>query len=366
MSHDALPDLISRLVRPEIQAMNAYKVADASNMIKLDAMENPYPWPEDMQAAWLEELKTAELNRYPDPAGKALCEQLRIAMKVPNGQDILLGNGSDEIIQILAMALAKPGAKLMAFDPGFVMYKLIAEFVGMEYVGVPLNADDFSIDIEHTLTVVEKEQPDLIFIAYPNNPTGNAFDPIVIDRIVELSQGLVVIDEAYQPFAEDTFMGRLGRHSNLVVMRTVSKFGLAGLRLGFLAGAPEWVTELNKIRLPYNINVLTQASVHFALRHEDVFAEQAANIRAERHRLIRKLSAIDGLNVFPSRANFVLFKAPSDQADVIFNELKASGVLIKNLNPVGGVLDDCLRVTVSTREENQHFIDALKAIVAAL
>ena len=244
MSHIEVSQLIDRLVRPEIKTMLAYHVADASGMVKLDAMENPYHWPEEMQAEWLELLKSVELNRYPDPAGAQLCEQLRDVMKIPEEQDILLGNGSDEIIQVLAMALAKPGSKLMAFEPGFVMYKLIAEFVGMEYVGVPLDDQDFSIDLEQALLAIRAHQPELIFIAYPNNPTGNAFDPMVIDAIIEEAEGLVVIDEAYQPFAEDTFMGRLGRHTNMLVMRTVSKLGLAGLRLGFLAGAPQWIEEL--------------------------------------------------------------------------------------------------------------------------
>ena len=363
MSHTDVTSLIDRLVRPEIQAMHAYHVPDSAGLLKLDAMENPYQWPTTMQEQWLELLKTVELNRYPDPAAKKLCEQLGQVMKVPEGQGLLLGNGSDEIIQILAMALAKPGARLMAFDPGFVMYKLIAELVGMEYVGVPLNSEDFSLDLEQALLAIRKHQPELIFIAYPNNPTGNAFDPMVIDAIIEEAEGLVVIDEAYQPFAEDTFMSRLGRHTNVMVMRTVSKWGLAGLRLGFLAGAPQWIEELNKIRLPYNINVLTQASATFALHHADVFDQQAAEIRMQRQKMQQSLESIRGLQVFPSRANFILFKAPAGRANGIFEDLKTAGILIKNLNPAGGVLADCLRVTVGTPDQNEQFLTALKNIL---
>lgn len=363
MSHTDVTSLIDRLVRPEIQAMKAYHVPDSSGLLKLDAMENPYQWPEAMQQEWLTLLQSVELNRYPDPGAKALCAQLAQAMKVPQGQELLLGNGSDEIIQILAMALAKPGARLMAFEPGFVMYKLIAELVGMEYVGVPLNPEDFSLDLEQALIAIRNYQPELIFIAYPNNPTGNAFDPMVIDAIIEEAEGLVIIDEAYQPFAEDTFMSRLGRHTNVLVMRTVSKLGLAGLRLGFLAGAPQWIEQLNKIRLPYNINVLTQASATFALKHSDVFDQQAAEIRLQRHKMQQSLGAISGLQVFPSRANFILFKAPAGRANGIFEDLKKAGILIKNLNPAGGVLADCLRVTVGTPEQNEQFLSALKNIL---
>ena len=363
MSHADLSSIIDKLIRPEIKAMQAYHVPDSAGLLKLDAMENPYQWPEAMQQEWLALLQAVELNRYPDPAAKQLCEQLAEVMKIPQGQGLLLGNGSDEIIQILAMALAKPHARLMAFDPGFVMYKLIAELVGMEYVGVPLNPEDFSLDLEQALIAIRSYQPELIFIAYPNNPTGNAFDPMIIDAIIEEAEGLVVIDEAYQPFAEDTFMSHLGRHNNVVVMRTVSKLGLAGLRLGFLAGAPEWVEQLNKVRLPYNINVLTQASAIFALKHADVFDQQAAEIRLQRHYMQQSLTSIEGLKVFPSRANFILFKAPPGRADGVFYDLKQAGILIKNLNPAGGVLSDCLRVTVGTPDQNEQFLAALKNII---
>ena len=363
MSHTDVSSIIDKLVRPEIKAMKAYHVPESTGLLKLDAMENPYQWPEAMQQEWLELLKSVELNRYPDPAAKQLCEQLAEAMKVPQGQGLLLGNGSDEIIQILAMALAKPGARLMAFDPGFVMYKLIAELVGMEYVGVPLNPEDFSLDLEQALIAIRSYQPELVFIAYPNNPTGNAFDPMIIDAIIEEAEGLVIIDEAYQPFAEDSFMSHLGRNNNVMVMRTVSKLGLAGLRLGFLAGAPEWIEELNKVRLPYNVNVLTQASATFALKHVDVFDQQAAEIRLQRHFMQQSLELINGLKVFPSRANFILFKVPADRADTVFTELKQAGILIKNLNPVGGVLSDCLRVTVGTADQNEQFLEALKNIL---
>lgn len=363
MSHIETTQLIERLVRPEIQAMKAYHVADASGLIKLDAMENPYPWPQSMQNAWCEVLQSVEMNRYPDPTGDTLCQQLRETMSVAEGQGILLGNGSDEIIQILAMSLAKPGAKLMAFEPGFVMYKLIAELVGMEYVGVPLAEQDFSIDLEQALLAIRNHQPELVFIAYPNNPTGNAFDPMVIDAIVEEAEGLVIIDEAYQPFAEDSFMGRLGQHTNMLVMRTVSKLGLAGLRLGFLAGSEAWLEQFNKVRLPYNINVLTQASVEFALKHSDVFEQQAAEIRQQRHHMQQALLNMPNIHPYPSRANFILFKTAAGMADSIFQALKEKGVLIKNLNPAGGVLADCLRVTVGAPEENAQFLKALQDVL---
>ena len=352
---------IQDLVRPEILELSAYPVPDATGYIKLDAMENPYPWPEAMLDEWTHRLRDVAMNRYPDPSARQLTERLKTAMSVPEGQSVMLGNGSDEIIQIMAMALAKPGTKMMALEPGFVMYSMIARFVGMEYIGVPLNAEDFSLDLEKTVETIKTHQPELVFIAYPNNPTANAFDAMSIEKIVEVAEGVVVIDEAYQPFAEDSFMGRLGRFPNMLVMRTVSKLGLAGLRLGMLAGAPEWLTQFDKVRLPYNINVLTQHSVDFALSHLPEFERQAAQIRADRRQLCEALSSLEGVEPYPSRANFILFRVPEGRAAELFERLKERGVLIKNMSKAGGVLSHCLRVTVGTAEENKAFLEALKS-----
>ena len=280
-------------------------------------------------------------------------------MQVPDGQAIILGNGSDELIQIMALAVAQPGRIILAPEPGFVMYKMIATFVGMEYIGVPLR-EDFSLDLPAMLAVIKQQQPALIFLAYPNNPTANLFDEQAMLDIIRASKGLVIIDEAYHPFAGESFMPRLGQFENLLVMRTVSKMGLAGLRLGLLAGAPKWINEFDKVRLPYNINVLTQISAVFALEHADVFEAQAAAIREQRSWLLDELNKIADLQVYPSRANFILLRLKKADANKVFESLKQQDVLIKNLNPAGGVLKQCLRVTVGTPDENRAFVAALR------
>lgn len=236
---------------------------------------------------------------------------------------------------------------------------MIAGLAGMEYVGVPLRAGDFGLYMPAMREAIRRHQPAVVFLAYPNNPTGNLFGRDEIREIVELSPGLVIVDEAYAPFADETFMGELGKHDNLLVMRTVSKMGLAGLRLGLLAGPKAWLDEVDKARLPYNINVLTQASADFALKHHDVFDEQTRRICADREWLFGKLRDMPGLTVYPSRANFILFRVPAGRADAIFAGLKEAGVLVKNLNGAGGPLTDCLRVTVGAPEENAAFLDAL-------
>lgn len=360
-----MPHPPQELIRPEIQALRAYQVPDASGLIKLDAMENPYGWPEGLKDEWLGVLRGVEPNRYPDPQARQVREALRESMGIPQNMGLLLGNGSDELIQMLTLALAQPGRKVLSLDPGFVMYRLIAQLAGMDYVGVPLRPGDFSLDLPAVLEALERELPALTFIAYPNNPTGNLFDAQAIATIIEAAPGLVVVDEAYAPFTDESFLPRLGDWPNLLVLRTLSKMGLAGLRLGYLAGPTDWLTEIDKTRLPYNINCLTQVSAAFALRHRAVLDEQTRAIRAERASLFDALAAIGGICPYPSEANFILLRLPPGTADACYAELKARGVLLKNLNGAHPLLADCLRVTVGTPEENASFLRALAAGLGA-
>ncbi len=354
----ALESALARWIKPLVRTISAYPVPDSTGMIKLDAMENPYLWPEHLTEQWLARLREVSVNRYPDPRASTLLERVRRHAQVPEGQSIMLGNGSDELIQILLLALAQPGQCVLAPEPGFVMYRMIAGFTGLEYVGVPLR-EDFSLDMSAMLAAIERHQPAVMFIAYPNNPTGNCFARADIERLLEVAPGLVVLDEAYAPFARDSFMADLPAHPQLLVMRTVSKQGLAGLRLGYLCGDPAWISEFDKVRLPYNINVLTQISVSFALEHQDVFAAQAQAICRDREQVFAALSAMPGITPFPSEANFILLRTPSGQATSIFNALRERQILIKNLAPAGGLLDNCLRVTIGTPDENRAFLAAL-------
>ncbi|MEN8761364.1 MAG: histidinol-phosphate transaminase [Thiogranum sp.] len=348
-----------RWIRPEIQALSAYHVPDPGKLVKLDAMENPYRWPAELVEQWLDRLRPLELNRYPDPGARDLSEKLKQIMQVPEGMQVLLGNGSDELIQMLALALAGPERVILSTDPTFVMYRLIAEVAGLRYRAVPLSAD-FSLDPEVTLSAIEQTQPVIVFLAYPNNPTGNLFDTAVVEEVIRAAPGLVVVDEAYAPFTDASFMSRLGEFPNLLVLRTVSKMGLAGLRLGLLAGPAEWLGEIDKTRLPYNINVLTQASAMFAFQHKTMLDEQAQQIRSDRAKLAQSLRELDGVRPYPSEANFILFETPQGEADRVFAALKEQGVLVKNLSAAAGRLRDCLRVTVGKPAENQAFIDALQ------
>ena len=349
-------------IRSVIKEIHAYHIVDASGLIKLDAMENPYALSAELKAKLQAKLSEAELNRYPDPSASSLSKKLKQVMHVPDNKSIVLGNGSDELIQMLTMAVADHDTDkdvcLMSFDPGFVMYKMIADFVGIKYVGVALT-DDFSLDMENTRQAIKQHQPAIIFIAYPNNPSANCYNEKDIEEIISLAPGMVVLDEAYHPFALSSFMNRLAEYDNLLVMRTVSKMGLAGLRLGLLCGHPDIIKQIDKIRLPYNINTLTQISVEFVLDNVDELDQQAKLIRDEREVLLGKMNELQELQVFPSQANFILFRVLNKSANDVFESIRQSGVLIKNMRADDGLLKNCLRVTVGTPEENRAFMAAL-------
>ncbi len=340
--------------------MQAYHVPDTAGLIKLDAMENPYVFPQVLQDAWLSELKQVELNRYPNPQASELKKTFQKAFSLSPKLELMFGNGSDELIQLLIMAIAKPGATVLTVTPSFSMYKLISEYVGVNVVEVPLQQDDYSLQMDLLLNEIQTHKPAVIFLACPNNPTGTHWPQDQIEEIIKQSTGLVVVDEAYSPFASYSMMSLVERYPHAIMMRTVSKMGLAGLRLGWMLGAPEWMNELNKMRLPYNINALTQATANFALKNIDVFDAQAKQICQQRAVLTKALQSIEQVQVFPSEANFILFKVLQGSANDVHQGLLKNKIIIKNVSGAD-LLENCLRVTVGTEQENQAFIKALTA-----
>jgi len=359
MSHVS-PQLMQR-IRQDVQSMHAYAIQDSAGMVKLDAMENPHRLPPELQTALGERLGALALNRYPNGRVNDLRVALAQYAGMPAGCDIMLGNGSDELISLLAMACDVPGASILAPLPGFVMYAMSAQLQGLTFHGVPLTAD-FELDEAAMLAAIAEHKPSIVYLAYPNNPTGNLWNDAVIERIV-LAQGaqggLVVMDEAYQPFASHSYIDRMARHSHVLLMRTLSKFGLAGVRLGYMMGPQALVAEIDKVRPPYNISVLNCECALFALEHADVFAAQAKDLRAQRTRLQHELAALPGVTPFPSEANMILARVPD--AATAFDGLKARGVLVKNVSKMHPLLSNCLRLTVGTAAENDQLLAALKA-----
>ena len=352
-------------LRADIQGMHAYAVQPSAGLIKLDAMENPFALPPELQAELGRRLGAVAIHRYPGARIDDLKAALAQHIHLPAGCALMLGNGSDELISLLALACDLPGAKILAPLPGFVMYEMSARLQGLGFVGVPLTAD-FELDGVAMLAAIRTHRPALTYIAYPNNPTANLFDDAVIDEIVDAvgeQGGLVVFDEAYQPFASRSRLAQAGQCGHVLVMRTLSKFGLAGIRLGYLVGPAALIAELDKVRPPYNVSVLNAEAALFALEHADEYARQAALLRAERERLLTALAALPGVQrVWPSEANMILIRV-SDAART-FAGMKARGVLIKNVSALHPLLANCLRLTVGTPEENARMIEALAAAAA--
>lgn len=359
----ARPDPLLR-IRQDVQSMHAYAVQDSAGMIKLDAMENPFTLPPDLQAALGERLGRVPVNRYPGARVEELKQAIAHAIDLPAGSSLMLGNGSDELISLLAMACDMPGAAILAPEPGFVMYAMSARLQGLAYHGVPLTPD-FQLDEAAMLTAMRTHRPAITYLAYPNNPTANLWQAGSVRRLIDEAAafgGLVVIDEAYQPFSSHTWLDEMRAnpqaHAHVLLMRTLSKFGLAGVRLGYLAGPRALVHEIDKLRPPYNVSVLNAECALFALEHTGVFARQAAQIRQERQRLLDALSAMPGVQAFPSDANMVLVRVPD--ANRCFDGMKAQGVLVKNVSKMHPLLGNCLRLTVGTPDENARMMAALQ------
>ena len=353
------PQLQQR-IRQDVQSMHAYAVQDSAGMVKLDAMENPHRLPEALQAELGQRLGALALNRYPDGRINDLRRALADYAQMPEGFDIMLGNGSDELISLLALACDVPGASVLAPLPGFVMYAMSAQLQGLKFIGVDLTAD-FELDEAAMLAAIAQHKPSITYLAYPNNPTANLWDDAVIERIIEAvgaQGGLVVMDEAYQPFASKSYLDRLAQHSHVLLMRTLSKFGVAGIRLGYMMGPQALIAEFDKVRPPYNISVLNCECALFALEHQDVFAAQALDLRAQRAIIFEALSQLSGVRAYPSEANMILLRVPDAQKT--FEAMRERKVLIKNVSKMHPLLTNCLRLTVGTAAENRLMLTALQ------
>ena len=358
-------------IRHDLQDMQAYSVQDAVGMVKLDAMENPHRLSPQLQAQLGERLGAVAVNRYPGSRIDDLKHAIAQHSGLPQGYSLMLGNGSDELISLLSMACQMPGAVALAPEPGFVMYAMSAKLQGMVYVPVSLR-DDFELDEPAMTEAIAKHHPAIVYLAYPNNPTANLWDANVMRRLiaqVSAYGGWVVLDEAYQPFSSDTWLTEINRdpqaNAQVLLMRTLSKFGLAGVRIGYMLARTEVIAQLDKIRPPYNISVLNAECALFALEHADVFEKQAQDICHERQRLSQRLAAFKDVTVYPSQANMMLLRLPGDDdaATRVFTALKSKNILVKNVSKMHPVLHHCLRITVGTSAENDQLLSALQDVL---
>ncbi len=364
--------LIKTRLRQDIQSMHAYAIQDAAGFVKLDAMENPHRLSPQLQEELGQRLGALALNRYPDGRVDVLRKALADFAQMPDGYGLMLGNGSDELISLLAMALDVPPVQsgsvqppvILAPEPGFVMYAMSAKFQGLQYVGVPLTAN-FELDEAAMLAAITLHKPALVYLAYPNNPTANLWDDASIAKIIEAQGqqgGLVVMDEAYQPFAARSWIDNIRntpeKHAHVLLMRTLSKFGLAGVRIGYMMGATALINEVDKLRPPYNISVLNCECALFALEHADVFKQQALELIDQRAIILKALRSMAGVKCWNSDANMILVRVADSQKT--FDAMKARGVLVKNVSKMHPLLTHCLRLTVGTADENRLLLAALQ------
>jgi histidinol-phosphate aminotransferase len=349
-----------RVFRQDVQGMHAYAIQPSDGLVKLDAMENPHRLPPELQAELGRRLGALAINRYPGARTDDLRAALARHAEMPSGYDIILGNGSDELISLIALACDVPGASILAPVPGFVMYAASAQLQGLKFTGVPLTAD-FELDEAAMLHAIAEQRPSVIYLAYPNNPTAKLWDDAVIEKIIEVAPGLVVIDEAYQPFSSKSYIDRITRHDHVLLMRTLSKFGLAGVRIGYLMGPAALIAQVDKVRPPYNVSVLNCEAALFALEHAAVFAGQAQEVRRQRAAVQRALAELPGVKVWPSDANMILARVPDAQK--AFEGMKSLGVLVKNVSRMHPLLANCLRLTVGTADENARMVAALEAFL---
>jgi histidinol-phosphate aminotransferase len=347
---------VLKLVKPAVRALAAYHIDEAPVRVKLDAMENPFLLPDAVRKEIGMASSQALINRYPDPSARKLKQVIARYWKMDQDR-MLLGNGSDELIQAIILAFGGP---VLAPTPSFAMYEITARALSQKFVTVPLT-DEFDLDADTVIKEAKRAKVKVIFLACPNNPTGNRFSDRAVWKVLEKTKAVVVIDEAYHSFSGRSFLSYLNMYPNMIVLRTLSKIGLAGLRVGVLTASKEIVGELNKIRLPYNINTLSQAAGLVALKHAKTLDRQISLLISERGKLYNALLRTPGVTPFPTETNFILLWIEKD-ATRVFQALKKRGILVKNLDKPGP-LKGCLRVTIGTPAENTEFLKELRKIL---
>jgi histidinol-phosphate aminotransferase len=354
---------IQNLIRKEIITLEAYRVEEESCRIKLDANENPFPFPVELRKKIASLIENLPFNRYPDPSAHELRVVLAKYLSTPespvDSEMVMVGNGSDELIQILLIVFGGNPGNVLIPVPTFAMYKISAQILGQKPIEIPLE-ENFDLNPDKMLEKIYTDRPFLTFLSWPNNPTGNSFSRDKILKILEASQGMVVVDEAYFDFSKKTFLPLLPHYENLVILRTLSKIGAAGLRVGILISNKEVIGQLNKVRLPFNLNLFSQAAAKIIIEHREVIDSQIAQLIRERDKLYQFLKELPYLEPFPSDANFILVRA-RDDAHLLHQELIKRDILVRNLSKPGPLFN-CLRIGIGTPEENVVLCEALKAI----
>jgi len=352
-----------RHVKPAVRALRAYTLAARPAPVKINQNENPYDLPDELKRKVVERALLRPWSRYPDFDPRELVEALAHAAGW-RADGVLAGNGSNELIEALLLVTVSPGTRIVIPEPTFTLYALLAGILGGEVVRVGLGPD-LEYDPDAIREARRRTEASVTVVCSPNNPTGGVLAPDDVRRLCAEADGLVVVDEAYHEFAGSTVAPLLADHPNLVVLRTFSKAkALAGLRVGYLMASPALVREIDKARLPYNINFFSQVAALAALGDRASLDRTVERIVASRETLLAALADVPGVRAYPSRANFVLLEIRDAEPKAVFEDLYRAGVLVRDVTSYPR-LSRCLRVSVGTEEENAVFLRALAEALAA-
>lgn len=349
------------LVKPEILKLSPYTIEMHPYRIKLNQNESPYDLPEEVKDALLEKVRELAWSRYPRPFPEELYDTLANDLQLDEEIGMVIGNGSNELLQMVLLASAPPGATVIVPTPTFTLYRMTSTILGARVIEV-LPKDDLTFDADRIIKAAKENGAKIIFLCRPNNPTGGLIPLQDVSKIARETEGLLVLDEAYYEFSGETALSLLKEFGNIVILRTFSKaLGAAGLRIGYLLGQAPLVNQIAKAKLPYNLNIISQEAALVILRNKGLLEKRVEEIISSREYLYKELARIKGISPFPSSANFICFRAEKP-AKALFKALLEKGILIRDVSHYP-MLSDCLRVTVGTKKENREFIKTLREIM---
>lgn len=353
-----------RKIKSQVRAISAYTLTETEHEVKINQNENPFEIPLELKEEVLDFARKRPWGRYPDFVQTRFAEQL--AQHVGwTSEGILVGNGSNELIQATLMVAVGPGTSVVIPTPTFTLYQLLSRILGADVIEVMLKKSDLTFDVPAIERAISKANADLVILCSPNNPTGCVMAPEDVERILRRSDALVVMDEAYQQFSETTCVPLLMRYENLIVLRTFSKaFSLAGLRIGYLMAWPEVAAEILKAKLPYNLNFFSQEAAIVTLEHWPIVQKHVEALKAQRSFVYDRLANMNEVKVYPSQANFLLFETPFDPKQV-FLKLVDRGILVRDVSRYP-MLSKALRVSIGTEEENRRFLESLESVLEEL
>ncbi len=350
--------MLERLIKESINDLKPYVPHDYDYKYKLDANESPYNLPGNILEKVIERMRDMDFNRYPDTNSVLLRKEISDYIGVDYA-NIIIGNGSDEMINVLIDTFVEEGDTVLSHEPTFVMYGLTSKIAGATYIDIETD-ENFNVDIDELIKSANTKKAKIIFLCSPNNPTGNLMQKEDILRVVNETNSIVVADEAYVEFGGESVIKKVLNYDRLIVLRTLSKaFGVAGIRTGYLVAGNKIIDRLYSVKAPYNINSISQLIATELMKNRKEILNNVEIIKSNRDKLLNQMKQIEGIKAYDSYANFILFRV--DDNKKVFDGLLERGIMVRNFS--GGRLENHLRVSVGNTEENEAFVNALREVI---